>query len=158
MRRRIVIHDFTYSDVAPWPVTADGQGPSIEIVDVDGNYSLGTNWRASFEVGGSPGYTGAGADSDGDGQPDSWEAIFGTNPNNPSSRFVATTSTNANGQPQLTFDTIVGKQYRVDFTDSLSPSVWQTLTTVPGTGGSVTIPDTTDPKPPQRFYKIVVLP
>ena len=50
-----VIHDFTYSDDAPWPVSADGDGPSLEVVDVDGDYSDPANWRASATIGGTPG-------------------------------------------------------------------------------------------------------
>ena len=82
-----VIHDFTYLDTAPWPTTPDGGGPSLEVIDTNGNYDSGLNWRASWEIGGSPGWQGAGPDTDGDGQPDSWEALFGTDPNSIASRF-----------------------------------------------------------------------
>jgi hypothetical protein len=152
------VHNFSYATIAPWPTTPDGQGPSLEVIDVNGNYALGTNWRASFEPGGSPGYAGAGPDSDGDGAPDSWEVLFGSDPNNALSLSTPTGSMNANGQAELTFPTALGKEYRIDYTDSLSPLNWQPLTTVPGTGAPVTITDTTDPKPAQRFYHIVVLP
>lgn len=49
------INDFTFDDVAPWPIAADGGGPSMEVVDLDGDYSSGTNWRASTTPGGNPG-------------------------------------------------------------------------------------------------------
>ena len=48
------IQDFTFDDIAPWPLSPDGGGPSLEIVDTAGSYSSGTNWRASIAIGGSP--------------------------------------------------------------------------------------------------------
>ncbi len=49
------IHDFDYFDAAPWPVSADGDGPSLEVIDLAGDYNAGVNWRASFAAGGTPG-------------------------------------------------------------------------------------------------------
>ena len=49
------VQDFTYDDVAPWPVTPDGGGPSLEIIDPQGNAADPANWRASNVFGGSPG-------------------------------------------------------------------------------------------------------
>ncbi|MCA9261117.1 MAG: CotH kinase family protein, partial [Planctomycetales bacterium] len=49
------IHDFTFDDVAPWPTASDGGGSSMEVVDVNGDYNDGSNWRASSLSGGSPG-------------------------------------------------------------------------------------------------------
>ncbi|MCP4964364.1 MAG: DUF5011 domain-containing protein, partial [bacterium] len=51
----VTIHDYTYDDKDPWPETPDGDGPSLEIVDTEGNYSAPTNWQASVYAGGSPG-------------------------------------------------------------------------------------------------------
>ncbi|WP_210417757.1 CotH kinase family protein [Bythopirellula goksoeyrii] len=42
-----IIHDFTYSDDAPWPTSPDGGGPSLEVIDTAGNYNSPSNWRAS---------------------------------------------------------------------------------------------------------------
>ncbi len=49
------IHDFTYSDDPPWPTIADGDGPSLEVVDVSGDYSSSSNWRSSATSNGTPG-------------------------------------------------------------------------------------------------------
>ncbi len=49
------IHDFTYSDDAPWPTIADGGGPSLEVFDVDGDYGSSINWRSSAASNGTPG-------------------------------------------------------------------------------------------------------
>ncbi|QDU56553.1 lamin tail domain-containing protein [Aeoliella mucimassa] len=50
-----VIQSFTYSDDTPWPTTADGDGPSLEIIDPLGDANDPLNWRASRYDGGSPG-------------------------------------------------------------------------------------------------------
>jgi hypothetical protein len=49
------INEFTFDDVPPWPTAADGGGPSMEVVNLAGDYSSGTNWRASVTLGGNPG-------------------------------------------------------------------------------------------------------
>jgi hypothetical protein len=49
------LQDFVYDDVAPWPASADGGGPSLEIVDALGDPAASANWRASFYGGGTPG-------------------------------------------------------------------------------------------------------
>jgi hypothetical protein len=49
------INDFAFDDVPPWPTAADGNGPSMETTNLAGDYSSGTNWRASATPGGNPG-------------------------------------------------------------------------------------------------------
>ena len=49
-----VIHAFAYDDRNGWPRAADGGGPSLEVIDVDGDYTDPTNWRASAAPGGTP--------------------------------------------------------------------------------------------------------
>jgi len=49
------ILEFTYGTESPWPVLADGHGPSLEIVDMTGDPGLPENWQASDFDGGSPG-------------------------------------------------------------------------------------------------------
>ena len=77
-----IIHDFNYDTVAPWPVTPAGQGPSLEVIDIEGDYNDPANWRASAVVGGTPG-AGVLLDTDGDGLSDTDEALAGTNPLRP---------------------------------------------------------------------------
>ncbi|MEP4077287.1 lamin tail domain-containing protein [Haloferula sp.] len=47
------IFEFTYDDVAPWPVTPDTIGTSL--VYISGDPTEPINWRASTTVGGNPG-------------------------------------------------------------------------------------------------------
>ena len=54
----VTIQDFTYDDNAPWPISPDGGGPSLEIIDPLGDPANPANWRASASTGGSPGSSG----------------------------------------------------------------------------------------------------
>ena len=150
------IHRFTYDNSAPWPVAADGQGPSLEVVNTGGNYNNGSNWRASYEIGGTPGYEGSGVDTDGDGQPDSHEVLFGTNPNDPNSRFAAVV-VNQGDHSDISFPTVIGRQYRTEYCDDLPTGVWSPLQTVTAVGTSTTVIDNTSPKPAKRFYRVFAL-
>jgi hypothetical protein len=61
-----IIQDFTFDDVAPWPTTADGGGPSLELIDPFADPANGANWRASSASGGSPGTAGGPVGTPGD--------------------------------------------------------------------------------------------
>jgi hypothetical protein len=43
-----------YDDTEPWPTEADGQGPSVELINPEYDNGQGENWRASIQHG-SPG-------------------------------------------------------------------------------------------------------
>ena len=51
----VVRLSMAYDDEGGWPATADGGGPSLEILDPDGNPNDPANWRASLQINGSPG-------------------------------------------------------------------------------------------------------
>ncbi len=55
-----IIQQFDYRDSASWPGRADGNGSSLEAVDVNGDFDDPANWRNSTEFGGSPGVAGSG--------------------------------------------------------------------------------------------------
>jgi hypothetical protein len=52
-----VLESLTYDDTVPWPIAADGSGHSLELLDLTRNANRPDAWRASLEVGGSPGKT-----------------------------------------------------------------------------------------------------
>ncbi len=152
-----IIHDFSYSDISPWPATPDGFGPSLEVIATDpALYSLGTNWRASREIGGSPGYLGFAADADGDGQPDTVELAFGSNPNDASSipNVPATTRTAGGGEVTLAWAGVSGRAYTVEYCEDLLTDTWQSLATVIASGQTVTYTDTSAGLATHRFYRI----
>jgi hypothetical protein len=87
----ILVDAVRYKDVAPWPATPDGGGPSLERIGA-GYGSEPANWRASMIAGGTPGrlpsfdHDGDGIadsddlDDDNDGVSDADELAAGTNP------------------------------------------------------------------------------
>ncbi len=48
--------EMKYDDEYGWPVSADGRGDSLTLVDINGNPDNPKNWRASDTLYGSPGY------------------------------------------------------------------------------------------------------
>ena len=69
----VLVLEFEYDDAAPWPITPDGDGPSLELRDVQ-TFTLllndGLVWRASAALNGTPGAAASSAlpgDLNGDG-------------------------------------------------------------------------------------------
>jgi hypothetical protein len=60
------IQRFSYNDNPDngWPVTPDGTGPSLVVIDTEGNYNDGSNWRPSVVNGGTPGVISASLSGD----------------------------------------------------------------------------------------------
>jgi hypothetical protein len=50
-----IVTSVDYDDAGGWPITADGGGPSLEVIDLYGNPDDPANWRPSSTVGGTPG-------------------------------------------------------------------------------------------------------
>jgi hypothetical protein len=50
-----VVVSVAYDDENGWPISADGRGDSLVLVNLDGNPDDGRNWRASARLNGSPG-------------------------------------------------------------------------------------------------------
>jgi hypothetical protein len=151
------VHDFSYDDVAPWPLTPDGHGPSLEAsVNSPALYGLGTSWRASYEIGGTPGYKGLAVDSDEDSFSDGVELAYGSDPNNAGSSpaLPSTTRNPANGEVTLGWSSQNGRNYVVEYRDDLMTGSWQVLGNVTANGASATFTDTTSSGVSQRFYRL----
>jgi hypothetical protein len=59
----------------------------------------------------------------------------------------------------ITFPSLAGQTYRLERSDSLSPTAWQTVAdNVPGTGDPIPITDTAASLQMQRFYRVLLLP
>jgi len=51
----VIIDEVVFDDGPPWPVTPDGIGPSLEVIDPTLDNSTPRNWHASAANGGTPG-------------------------------------------------------------------------------------------------------
>jgi hypothetical protein len=51
----LVVDEVSYSDGTPWPTAADGDGPSLELINVDFDNNDGNSWCASGVNNGTPG-------------------------------------------------------------------------------------------------------
>ena len=151
-----IILDFSYSDLAPWPTAADGNGKSLEILSLNPSlYGTGTNWRASQETGGSPGYLGFATDTDGDGFPDSFEIAYGTDPGSAASQpsVPAVARDPGTGVATLTWASQNGRAYTVEYCNDLLAG-WLPLATVTATGATTPYTDPTAAGQPRRFYRV----
>ena len=64
-RDNSALQNFTYSDSGAWPGLADGKGSTLEYIGAtytNADYNNPADWRSSSEIGGTPGYAGAGPD------------------------------------------------------------------------------------------------
>ncbi|MCX6905618.1 MAG: hypothetical protein NTW03_19495, partial [Verrucomicrobia bacterium] len=70
---------------------------------------------------------------------------------------IAAPST-ANGAFKLSFPTMDGRLYTVQYKNALSDPAWTDLETVIGTGGDLPITDATAARQLSRFYRVIVMP
>jgi uncharacterized repeat protein (TIGR01451 family) len=125
-----------------------------------------------------------GADSDGDGQPDSWEVahgldilsaadawmdadgdgmsnlnefLAGTNPTNAASVFRLTQTLGGSGL-EIGFQSTTGKLYRIERKSELSAGAWEVVTNgIPGNGSNISLVLPINPAR-NNFYRALVLP
>jgi hypothetical protein len=75
-----------------------------------------------------------------------------------SSPQFARAAAGSNGQIQITFNTLPGQNYQVQFKNNLADSSWTSLGgSIPGTGSPQTVSDDMTGSP-QRFYRLLALP
>jgi hypothetical protein len=74
------IKNFTYGTTAPWPTSPHGGGPSLTVINVNGNYNDPTNWRASTLGTGTPGYS-EGVDTAPQSAPTGFQAMLSSSIN-----------------------------------------------------------------------------
>jgi hypothetical protein len=168
----ILVDQVSYSDVAPWPIAADGGGSSLQRVSPEEYGNDPINWIAA-----NPNPGPSQGDTDGDGMPNTWEVDNGFNPNsaadagqdadgdgisNLDEYRAGTDPRNASstlrlfitrpGNVLLQFNAAPNRGYTIEYQDDLE-ATWNTLTTVaPGSGGPVQV--TNSPAGSHRFYRI----
>lgn len=158
---------FAYDDTAPWPTAADGNGPSLVLMNPTTNpdHSLAANWRASTATGGNPGASdavslsgSATADSDHDGQDALLEHGLGSSDSVPGLPAITATS-GPDGRITLLYtrragadDVIVEAQLSTDLT-AWSAAAFVVIAESTLLDGTIEVTArTVDPAPPGRAY------
>jgi hypothetical protein len=173
-----------YSDLAPWPVAADGTGPSLQRLSrlLIGNTA--TNWQAATPTPGAVNTNETAIlDNDGDGMPNTWEDLYGldkfnaadaaldfdsdgqtnlaeylagTAPNNSSDTFVAQMVSAGGGQFKVRFQAKAGKTYTIQYKNALSDAQWQKLADLPPPPTDMMM-EYQDPATglTKRFYRVI---
>jgi hypothetical protein len=96
------------------------------------------------------------ADADADGTTDLLEFRAGTYPTDPTSKFTHQVSRATVLTYRVTFSTVIGMRYRVEYCDDLSANIWtQVGVEIAGTGDPVSVTETSNPRPPKRFYRVI---
>lgn len=70
-----IVDSLTYDDTEPWPLEADGTGPTLELISASYDNALGQSWKASQNSGGTPGKRNS-ATTDSVGEPQENQLYF----------------------------------------------------------------------------------
>lgn len=144
--------------------SADGYNWTITYTGGDGNdvtltvADAMTTWRYGyFTTTLNSGNAADTADPDQDGMSNMDEFIAGTIPTNRLSRLAFTGTSSSANKLTLDFPSVLGRTYRIQWTDNLAtPVSWNTLSNaIPGTAELLYINDTMTST--QRFYRIQIV-
>jgi endoglucanase len=154
--------DTGLADGATWYYTVAGNGlPGVGTASSPVSattYTAVETWRlANFGAIGNTGDAADGVDPDGDGATNAAEFTAGTNPNDGTSVFKIGNVTRSGNDMLVSFESIVGRTYRLERSATLLEGSWITVQDeIPGTGGPIQITDISGAAQPRRFYRIVV--
>jgi hypothetical protein len=132
---------------------ANGQVRVVSATDDQNANGLPDWWEESYF--GGPTAADAAADEDGDGMTNAAEFLAGTDPLDPNSRLAVTAVQVGVGGFSMSFPTVAGRVYTVEYSDTLA--AWSVLASgIAGTGGMVEFNDPTATGSSQRFYHLRV--
>jgi subtilisin family serine protease len=151
-RKARILNSTTRVDALAGRTLTGGRLNLLTIVDTDTD-GLPDWWEREHFQSLTPA---AAADPDGDGFDNAREFLAGTSPAQGGSvpGFTSLTRRSAPDNFVLTFPTLAGRSYQVEWSSSLRPNSWLPLgTPFPGTGAAVEV---TDPAPggASRFYRL----
>jgi hypothetical protein len=176
------VEQVDYSNLSPWPTTANFTGSSIQRRFVALYANEPTNWFAATPTAAGPN-TGNAYDSNNDGLPDSWqlqyfssisdpqsapgadpdgdgfsnlqEYIAGTNPTDSTSYLKIDSASVVGSNTAIHFNAVPGKTYTVLYRTNLILGAWVKLSDVPaqGTTGPIIVNDS-GPTSKSRFYRL----
>jgi hypothetical protein len=175
----VMIDKVVYSDLAPWPLAADGTGAALKRLNFTSYGNDPANWDAAAPSVGSSGNQ----DTDGDGIPDDWEDshglnklvndagldpdgdkftnlqeyVAGTDPQNAASRLRLEQAVVGPAGIELRFQASAGRTYSILFREQFGSGAWQKLADVPAQGVSqmITVTDSAFLSQGGRFYRLV---
>lgn len=134
-----------------WIVNNDGNEAPYQFAiggnaDVDGD-GLPDGWEALYNV------SDPNADDDGDGFSNRDEFLAGTNPRSATSLLKIKAIIRAQSGCQIVFDSLSGRQYRVEYKNDLAQN-WTLLEATSGTGSAIIVNDPGAVAEPKRFYRL----
>ncbi len=98
-------------------------------------------------------------DADGDGLTNLQEFKAGTDPKSAASVFRITAIDSSTGNPRISFPSVTGKTYRLDYRDDLVTGSWSPLVDgIFGTGATLQISDPSGTGLNKRFYRVSLEP
>jgi len=150
----LVSDTFTVTVTVTVQADNDGDGdPDITDPD-DDNDSIPDDWENTHGL--NQFVDDSGVDLDGDGLSNLDEFLLGTDPNDPSSaQILSIISAPGTGEPTLKFQSLLNRNYTVEYHNDLSTGIWQNLVPAfPGDGNLMSVPDSTGL--PKRFYRLLV--
>ena len=132
---------------------------SLTDSDGDGIPDAWLNFRFGHNTGQAGDKSRAGDDADGDGLTNLQEYRAGTDPRSATSALRISALDNISAGFRVSFPSVTGKTYRLDYRDDLVTGNWATLVDqVFGSGGTLQISDPSAIGLAKRFYRIVIEP
>ena len=147
---------FTVSLSAPTGGLSLGSPVSSTVTITDGDADTdGMPDDYETSVGLNAAVNDAALDLDGDGFTNFQEFIMGTLPNSGTS-LLRPQAAPSGADIVVSFPTVIGRAYKVEWSQTLANPWTVVQQGIPGTGGTINVPDTGATSQPRRFYHVVV--